>query len=64
MTNTKKRTAHRPVQKKYLFNSIIFYISEFFKEKHVEITIGLIMAIVWLSGFLLGAMMMFGGLSV
>ena len=64
MTDTKKRQTVRPAKKRYIVNSILYHLAEFYKSKKIEITIGLVMAIVWLSGFLLGAMMMLGGLAV
>lgn len=64
MTEIKKRQAVRPTNKRYIVNSILYHLVEFYKANKIEITIGLVMAIVWLSGFLLGAMAMAGGLSV
>lgn len=64
MAEIKKRQAVRPTNKRYIVNSILYHLVEFYKANKIEITIGLVMAIVWLSGFLLGAMAMAGGLSV
>ena len=60
MTDTKKRQTDRPTNSRYIVNSILYQVGNFYKEKRIEILTGLIMAIVWLMGFMLGAMMMAG----
>lgn len=57
---TKKRQATRPTNIRYIPNSILYQVGNFYKGKRIEILTGLIMAIVWLMGFMLGAMMMAG----
>ena len=57
---TKKRQATRPTNVRYIPNLILYQVGNFYKEKRIEILTGLIMAIVWLMGFMLGAMMMAG----
>lgn len=59
---TKKRQATRPTAKRYIVNSILYHLGGFFKTNHIQITVALIMAVTWLAGFLLGAMMMAGSL--
>lgn len=60
MITTKKRQTDRPTNSRYIPNSILYHVGNFYKEKRIEILTGLIMAIVWLMGFMLGAMMMAG----
>lgn len=60
MITTKKRQTDRPTDVRYIPNSILYQVGNFYKEKRIEILTGLIMAIVWLMGFMLGAMMMAG----
>lgn len=60
MGTATKKAVRRKTTKTYFFRSILYQIAEFFKENRVQIAAALIMAITWLAGFLLGAMMMAG----